>query len=490
MKWTVVFLVLIFFNDHVTAQDNVETIAINNSSVNTLILGEKGFIIKIRSNKTIQLRRYNSQAKLLWKLEIDNAYPYKVVDAYASRVDDGILIASPSSNTTYLIQIKDLGARKGYWHLTGDGIGYFQSTHIITRIDSSGIAKTYELKGSLELGRSLQTVFCDDQFLYYLATENGNEGEKENRATEKLILNRFDALDLSYKKVFLDLPQIIDDDKSTFWTYLGDIDGKKFIASKYLNRFTTANSFHVAVFNSEGTIENKFAIDFDLINGYIRPTRFFRRHRPGFAQIRDLDFLERRGYPYWRASGTIDQPGAYANLILNTESRQFYVIGTYGPKPFRFATFSYSGFYIYKYDPAGNRLMKTMLAESFRSKCMPADRHIMIKFLPNEAINLSFLNTINNDFAGTEKKEFFDYMINSNGDVELKTKDSDFQDLRSDMRLDLSEQSKSYIAQMDSEISKTSEFENSFCRNGEILLERNYRYGFLKIAYFKKNGPK
>lgn len=70
-------------------------------------------------------------------------------------------------------------------------------------------------------GKSLQNILCDNNYLYLVATQEGDELHDRKKVNEKLLLNRFDAQTFSYKRFVIDTPPIEEGEENSFWSFIG-----------------------------------------------------------------------------------------------------------------------------------------------------------------------------------------------------------------------------------------------------------------------------
>lgn len=144
--------------------------------VKQLFLPNKGFILvtgipnQIGGKIVFDVRYFNIEGKQQWSKPVTLEYG----------VTKGItnIIITPDGETIYFIQMRDGG--------------YYDKRHYINQFKINGDEKKFEFEGKEAFGKNLQTIFCDNNYLYYLATDDGNEFSNKKKGTEKLVLNRFD----------------------------------------------------------------------------------------------------------------------------------------------------------------------------------------------------------------------------------------------------------------------------------------------------------
>jgi hypothetical protein len=361
------------------AQEKKLTITDGVGVTQNISLGEKGFILQT-FEKLFYLDEKGNQ---IWKTDIKYARGYGLNGP-------NVTVASPSASNFYNVQI----------FLPNNG--FTKKTHYITHIAKDGQTTSKELAGSAAFGKSLQAIFCDDNYLYYLATENGYE-TKENAANDKLILNRFSKGNLAHSKLILDLPPL--QKEATYWSFIGQNENEKFLVSKNLDPKSGTIAATIVSFNSDGKIVKKFNISSDLNGKYLRPAYSpVENHespwasvypeRP-FANITNLDFelytkdLE-AGY---KLQGT----GGFCQIYYDESSDKFYAFGLYGASPFTKIGSIYEGLYIKGFDSAGKPTMSFQedvpkkLSDQgyFRLHASPGSRQIKLKTISNGILNFS-----------------------------------------------------------------------------------------------------
>lgn len=161
-----------------------------------LNLGDKGFILVIGSeiSQSYQVLFFDAEGKLVWKKHTQREY---VIGG-----KNEAFLCTPDCSFFYYIQAKGdkFSGKKTYVH----------------RIALDGTEKKFEIDGKEEFGDQLQTIFCDNNFIYFATTENGNEGRDKKKVTEKLILNRFEHLAMAHKTFKISTPAIAEGDETSF----------------------------------------------------------------------------------------------------------------------------------------------------------------------------------------------------------------------------------------------------------------------------------
>lgn len=319
-------------------QKTVESIKLGNVDeiIHQSALPSKGFVLvtgkdKITGGKhDLDVHYFDQTGKQVWSRNIPGKY------IYASTTTS--LVISPNEEHIYFIQMQE--------------DGYFSKKHYISQFNLNGDEIKFELEGREEFGKSLQTIFCDNDFLYYLATDEGKESSSKKKVSEKLILNRFAYQDLAYKRFILELPTIEGGDHSIYWSLIGQNTNEKFLASKVIDTDKGSNKFMVAPFNSNGSIGKILSFE-TILEGFkfTRPS-YFKVENYWENQIINFD-------SFWQPIGSsggsrlIQTDGAFGQIQYSNLHNSFYIFGLFGSKPFRNMGSVYEGFYVHRYGRDG-----------------------------------------------------------------------------------------------------------------------------------------
>ena len=128
------------------AQDNKVSMELKKwESILAAPLGDSGFILKVESPMLAgkgenPLKFYTAESKLIWERIIVNEY------GLAKR--NAVLVATPNGSMVYNVELKS--------------DAYHSSDHFVTQISREGHVKKFVIEGRKELGKSLQTIFCDE----------------------------------------------------------------------------------------------------------------------------------------------------------------------------------------------------------------------------------------------------------------------------------------------------------------------------------------
>ena len=494
------FLLALLFSVGLKAQDNKSELKLDRTGYpeETVYLHEKGFLIRTRGlklgrNNTYQLLCYDAKANLKWEASIQQHYG-----------NNAMLIAvSPSGQMIYTIEVKE---NIQVEQLVIDG-----KRHYLTQITMDGRTKVMEIAGRKAFGKSLQAVFCDDRYLYFLTTENGWETLEKKKAEERLILNRFDHVAMKWERFYFRLPPLKELKHSTFWHFLGQTEEDKYLISKRYDHDTGENFADILKFNNKAEITEHLTINFSLNGKHNRPAMALGIPRPQWEEVADLafgrtikrtrrirgvgpsgnfsNFPPREGDPNTiTTSRTPLLSGAFGYWYLDSQHKCLYTYGLLGPKPFKYIGPVYDGFYIDKYDLKGNLIWKARHTDvpellehkKFKVNRKPYERQINLKVLADETLNFSVY------VVGT----LFSYEITPQGQVRdfiKKEKES--------MPVNNLVQNASYPLKSEAYVKKHPigkgdkkfiTYSNFYSSVGEILLKVDGKKRRMEILYF---GP-
>ncbi len=391
------------------AQDGQREITLGKREmvVESVYLGDKGFILKtgIPGNLvrgTNRLFYFNGQGALVWEKKIDNEY-----QGLRSK---NMTVATPDGSVVYHIESK-----------TNSFAGEKQQ---LTQINAKGEAKKLELAIGDDYGKNLQSIFCDEKYLYYLATQNGHELRDKKKGSEKLILNRFTHNGLKHSKVVLDLPAIANPELTSFWSYAGQGKQGKYLVSKTLLTHANQQTFDLVVIDADGKVIKKTTIAYELGEGYVRPAVCLsagegQEWHQGSRNLVNLNF-ESQGLPmttamlppvgsgppairFYSAGSPTSAGFGYLHLDAVPEENAIYAYGLLGPSPFKVLAPGYEGFYVYKFDLNGKPVWKLhnpgskALRESkfYTTHGTPSDRYIKLVSGPDGGLTFSITFTPN-----------------------------------------------------------------------------------------------
>jgi len=315
--------------------------------------------------------------------------------------DKQFVVAAPSGAYVYAIAPGSASASS------------LRKPHGIIQFTATGQKKTFTMEPRDEHGKKAQSVFCDDTYLYYLATKEGDETNARKKSDEHLILNRFDHNNLGWKRFMLKLPKIGGGENTTYWSFIGQTAREKFLVSKNIEPERGITTLTIAAFDTAGQVTRTIPLDIKLPRKYIRPAygRVYDMYEPrrSFLNFANLEFTSSTtsyaplgsssgGYAQGttQAAGLISN-GAFAQIYFDERNESFYVYGLFGPKPYYSIGSVYEGFYVFKYDIRGKmvwELVETgsedLLEESyFKVHAMPGHRTIDLQSVPHGSLNFS-----------------------------------------------------------------------------------------------------
>ncbi len=444
-------------------------------------LGDSGFVLEIGGSASTadnSLMFFNAQGELLWEKPME----------YKNSQTNKALASSPTGDIVYAIASKD----------------YTEKPHYVNQVRRNGELRTLEIAGRKEFGENLQSIFCDDHYLYYLFTQNSNERSDKKKVQEKLILNRFSNDDLSYKRIVLDLPAIASGETTTFWSYAGQKGEEIYLASKQIDRSSSASVFTVSAINSDGKVVRSFTLSLALDGKFLRPAWDDLRLQNNKTNL-EFDEYYRTSHAMYSGSHpfTPSTPGQTPIIASSTSTQQkitngsfgyirmdqanghFYVYGLSGPKPFKSIASVYNGFYVAQYDLLGKQLWKTeqpaskaLLDESFfRIHGTPAERDITLKILPGGK----------SIFSIHFKKELFEFELSAEGKVIGTQHQTDVLALTGNIFSD-SEKLKSESFIQKNEATKKDKqifYINALTTSGEIVVRSDIKDSTFDLYYFK-----
>ncbi len=393
----------------ILAQKTVESLKLKNHEeiIAQSRLPSKGFIlvtglgIRVGGKHDVDVRYFNENGNQVWSKTVSGKFIYVYTKAN--------LVVSPNGEHIYLILMHNSG--------------YFDKKHYISHFNLNGDESKFELEGREEFGKNLQTIFCDNSFLYYLATDNGNEMSNRKKNAEKLILNRFDHKGLAYKRFILDLPTIEGGENSIFWSLIGQNTNEKFLASKNINKSEGLNRFTVAPFDSTGKIGKVLSLETSLDdNRFTRPSKTEVENYWGCQNV-NLDRVWKESPGTGTSPGVsrlVPTDGAFGHIAYSDLHDSFYVYGLFGPKPFRNVGPVYEGFYVHKFDRSGvlswkKQEMATsdlMNIGAFRVHATPMERGLQL--IPVQNDNL--IATIN------IRESTFPFLLDPSGPSKIQPK--------------------------------------------------------------------
>lgn len=442
-------------------------------------LGDNGCVIEIDGGAVDNtLMFFDTQGELIWEKTME----------YKNSQTNKALATSPSGDVVYAIASRD----------------YEEAPHYLNQVRKNGEHRKLEIAGRKEFGKNLQSIFCDDQYLYYLYTQNGDERHEKKKVQEKLILNRFSNDDVSYKRIVLELPAIAMGETTTFWCYAGQKGEEIYLASKQIDRSSNTSTFTIAAINSEGKVVRNFTLSLTLNGKFLRPAwddlrlqnnkinlefdEYYRTSPAMYSGIHAFTPSSPGQSPIIASSTSTQQKitnGSFGYIRMDQANDCFYVYGLSGPKPFKSIASVYNGFYVAKYDLLGKQLWiteqpasKALLDESFfRIHGTPVERSITLKML---AAGKSI-------FSIQFRKELFEFELSAEGKVIGTHHQTDVHMLNGNIFSDV-EKLKSEVFIQKSEAGKKDKqvfYINALTTTGEILIRNDVKQSTFDLYYFK-----
>ncbi|HTE33180.1 MAG TPA: hypothetical protein VK666_22505, partial [Chryseolinea sp.] len=382
-----------------------------------LSLGDAGVVFACPNDKKkkTMIRYYTTDLDLVWEKEVEAKYSARGGDARGTSYDtrEGFLVAAPSASFIYHVELKP--------------DDYFQKTHYITQISKAGETKKFTIDGSEEMGYNLQTAFCDDNYFYYLATDNGFEKHETKKEREKLILNRYDAKTFSYKRILLDLPVVERGDHTTFWAFAGQHGSEKIIFSKNIDYENENIVVTCIALDDEGKVTRTWTLEPKLKDVFLRPAKNNANTNGTFHQVANYDYFivtTKSG-----ATGMMyEEPRldyfAFTSFAYDEATDSYYVYGLTGPKQFKKVASVYNGFYIFKYDSKGTLLWQLQqkapatLANysAFKVHAVPGQRNVALRAGQDNSLN----------FQIQTRKLLVNFVIDGQGKILRTIYDNEF----------------------------------------------------------------
>jgi len=444
-----------------------------------IFLGDYGFILSTTRLETgiympHSIFYFSPSLELIWKKE------FKDKQQYANR--DKYLVASPHGSFTYYLEIASPA-----------GGNFNKKNHDILQIKKDGTEKRFELESSDAYGQNLQTIFSDENYLYYLATENGHERHDKKKTTEKLILNRFDHEQHKHQRFVIDLPVIAEGENTTFWQFVSNTETEILLVSKAMDIPLGKAMYDVATVSPEGKVLSVKKISVSLQKKFTRPANDIAS--PGWRSKATTDLSSSSTTHTLNGSSqtiTVVTSGGYGNLKFDPGTNGFYVYGLLGPIPFRKISPLYEGFYIVHLDKDGKeqwRVQHTGPAElvnngTFSKHGRPADRWISLNFLPNHGLN--FIIGFGDNIV--------EYEVASGGTVADHKMLRDIKNVGNRNNLEAfpfsaSGEFKSYdfVHKLIAKKTPATGYLGTVFTSGEVIIENNEREGDIKLYYFKRS---
>jgi hypothetical protein len=340
------------------------------------IMCGNGVVVLNEYTKEKSMLQYFLNNRMVWKSEADKEYSEKsMIESYNLTGYDkrrNFMVASNSGSWVYNVEMKpdDINKKDQY----------------ITQVSADGKTRKFTIEGRPALGNALQTVFCDDQYFYYLTTENGDEMSAKKKVSEKLILNRFDARDFSYKRFELKLPPVEPSDYASFWSFIGQTETEKLLVSKKIDLDADRIRFTIGAFDGEGKITRIFQIEPQLDNKFIRPSTHIKSPVTNYHQQAEFDYSPKKMPGAYYATVNAHEV-SFGTITFDPNTQRFFVLGLTGPKPFTKVGAVQDGFYVMRFDLKGSldwKLQalapKTLMSEgAFRVHATPGYRYIYLK---------------------------------------------------------------------------------------------------------------
>jgi hypothetical protein len=418
MKKNVCVLVLLTYNFLIFAQNKTTVIELSEKEdyIQTTYLEDNGFITitgkynQSKKNLNAKLSYYSSALDLIWEKTIEKKQGFKNY-----QIMNDYVVATPDGGIVYYIECLDGSSSRG------------ANKYRLTQINKAGNVKTFSINNTKDFGENQHIIFCDKNYLYFLASIYGNENEQKYKNDDKIVLNRYSNIDFTHKSIELQLPDIENVKNTSFWFFVGNSENKIFLSTKCVEMGEIEKiQYNMVTVNSEGTVLNNFVIDatlkedVTLKDARIRPSTNIKSFYNSKLQFEN-DFESRMSNS---SNQILYKPltGAFGNIIYRNSN--FYIYGLSGLYSFgKGMAKQYNGYFIFQYDSVGNVIKKIQAKVSdelykegfFRIHGMPNERNISFLIEPDRSLRFQiwFKNKVftyqyqnNLQFIGDDKLEY------------------------------------------------------------------------------------
>lgn len=315
MKTIALSILLVFNFGLVWSQSKSEVIKLIEKSyvLQTIDLGENGFIIKTGNNKSNSknldwtVHSYTKDLELKWSVGLEKTQINKGMANY--------MVADYNGGYVYHLE------EKGYNPTMG--AGSFQ----ITQISKNGVIKTFEITDLKKILKYRRYAFCNKDGLYFLATENGNiKKTNKKKSMEKFYCIKYSHSDFSKKRINCELPSILDYKKSTFWEFIGNNNQQMFFSRKIRDK-KLGFEVEIATIGVDGTFKNKFKKELDVKGSEIIPSSC---HGNNYAANTSLYNEDRYHFNVWvegnkKTYTAINE--SYGEVTYDYSKETFYAYG-------------------------------------------------------------------------------------------------------------------------------------------------------------------
>ncbi|MEX0882796.1 MAG: hypothetical protein WDZ72_04915 [Cyclobacteriaceae bacterium] len=377
------------------------------------------FLAKSFKDKEL-ITRVDLSGKVIWQKEIKVQNPDTFLDrVFATRITKekkGYLVVSKDGSNAFFIEMH---------------VGFFgKSSAHVTHIDELGEMRSFNFQDDNKvMGESLQSTFCDNEYLYFLTTSRKNRPiHKKNDLN--YILNRFSIADFRFDPLVLDLPAQEEPEFESIWTFAGQKDQEKYMILKTVNTLDNTYTGKVISFDSHGTIIKSFDIKSQPARHYLRPSNHISRKNWNAILNTNNDYYHLIGNS--ASSSNINyRIGAYFNFLLDENTGEIYISGLlgenfFGKNPLNFQNQEYNGFFIKKFDQEGKEIWsldhivdsETFCEDDFVKRFPPGYKNTHLDYYPE----VGLLN-----YTIQVKDKLINFAINEKGDLLGLTKKESFQ---------------------------------------------------------------
>jgi hypothetical protein len=233
-------------------------------------------------------------------------------------------------------------------------------TKLVQFNNTNGLQEKFEIDGKQGFGAHLLSVICDNEYLYFVTSKDGNEAHGKKKVVEKLILNRIHHKTKAHSTFIVETPAIEGGDESVFWSFIGNNSDTQFYSYKRIDEKLDRIKFVVIGVSQEGKIVSTTEFFSSLSSGkFTRPS--YNNSEPSSSMIvRRLDYREKKvtndgGGMRSAYLITYALPTAHGQVIYDQRENRFLVYGLFGDSPHKAMASQYRGLYLAAYDLEGNK---------------------------------------------------------------------------------------------------------------------------------------
>ncbi|WMJ73480.1 hypothetical protein RCC89_09940 [Cytophagaceae bacterium ABcell3] len=451
------FLGLIFFSNAVYAQVT-HSIPLDKKSklLDVSYLGSGDIILKtgrdldFLKDRNIRITYMEGGLQEKWQVRLS---PYRQKGKY-----EEYLVSSKDGEMVYLLTIS--------------GHQPFNEKSIVrlAQINDKGELQEH-LLDDLPKGY-LQTIYCDNDFLYLIATEKDLQHRKKKRGEEKIIINRYAHNGFSFGAFNAQLPKLEDPENASFWELAGNSKDTLYFLSKHI---AERCHFNFAKVSQDGTLLGEQNIEVPLKSDFLMPSHNLK-DLAGGAIVNSNDF---RTFLTGTSNGekdddvdqhinnvhVIHENGAYGGLKLYPDKNALYIYGLYGPNRYRAVGNIHEGFFVSKFDMNGNlvfnkqfQMPEEVIDDSFfRIMATPFQRGTFLDVLDHQIV-----------FRLWYKNEAHNIILDEKGEVKNYYTSSTKNSLFNEQFFSFNPSEKTHAGQF------VEQLDNSYVRKNKVVYRKSF----------------